>query len=113
MLMNASEDVDQIARLAMSSVPSFGPLWACDIHLAGAGWVALDESAVEPALRAGLEEQLEALEAVGGEVEFPGDGWARAFALGGGPRPGFLFVGPPARPPTRAPSLLRRLSHQA
>jgi sugar diacid utilization regulator len=112
MLMNASEDVDQIARLAMSSVPSFGPLWARGIHLAGAGWVALEESAVEPALRAGLEEQLEALEAVGGEVEFPGDGWAWAFALGGGRRRGFLVVGAPAEPAREARSFLQVLAQQ-
>jgi DNA-binding PucR family transcriptional regulator len=112
MLMTASEDVDQIARLAMSSVPSFGRARARGIHVTGVGWVALEEPCTDPALRAGLEEQLEDLDSVGGEVEVPGDPWAWAFALGAGSRRGFLVAGAPAEPSKEARSFLQVLSQQ-
>jgi sugar diacid utilization regulator len=112
MLMTANEDIDQIARLAMSSVPSFGPARARGIHVAGVGWVALEEPCTDPALRAGLEEQLQSLDSVGGEVQIPGDPWAWAFALGGGRRRGFLVAGAPAEPSKEARSFLQVLAQQ-
>src|SRR6202011_5691921 len=82
------------------------------IQVAGLGWVALDESCADPALRAGLEEQLESLDSVGGEVEIAGDAWAWAFALGGGRRRGFLVAGAAAEPSKEALSFLQVLAQQ-
>src|SRR4030088_3482060 len=66
MLMTASEESDQIARLAMSSVRSFGPARPRGIHVAGVGWEALDEPCTDPTLQADLERQLGALKSAGG-----------------------------------------------
>lgn len=112
MLMTASEDLDQIARLAMSSVPSFCPARPRAIHVAGVGWVALEKPCTDTTIRAGLEAQLESLDSVGGEVEIPGDAWAWAFALGGGRRRGFLVAGAAAEPSKEALSFLQVLAQQ-
>src|SRR5260221_14470151 len=97
----------------MSSVPSFGPARARGIPVAGLGWVALAEPCTAPALRDGLEKQLQSLESVGGEVRIPGDAWAWAFALGGGRRRGFLVAGAPSEPSKETRSYLQVLAQQA
>src|ERR1700676_1597980 len=108
MLMTASEEDDQIARLAMSSVRSFGPARPRGIHVAGVGWVALEEPCTDATLRAGLERQLRSLSSVGGAVEIPGDAWAWAFSLGGRPR-GFLIAGAGTEPSSEARSFIQVL----
>jgi sugar diacid utilization regulator len=111
-LMTASEDQDQIARLAMSSVRSVGPVRPRAIHVDGVGWVALEEPCTDAAFRAELEGQLLALGSAGGKVEIPGDTWSWAFSLGGKPR-GFLVAGAAAEPSAEARSFLQVLAQQA
>jgi sugar diacid utilization regulator len=112
MLMTASEDPAHIARLAISSVPSFGPARGRAIHIADAGFVALEETCAEPAVLSALEAQLLSLQSVGGGVEIPGDAWAWAFALGGGRRRGFLVAGAAAEPSKGARFFLQVLAQQ-
>jgi DNA-binding PucR family transcriptional regulator len=111
MLMTASEEGDQIARLAMSSVRSFGPARPRGIHVAGVGWVALEDPCTDPPLQAELARQLRSLNSVGGQVEIPGDAWAWAFSLGGRPR-GFLVAGAAIEPSSDARSFIQVLAQQ-
>lgn len=110
MLMTASDDRDQIIRLAMSSVTSFGNVQPRGIYTAEGGRTAAGGPPTVP--KGALEMQLRAVGIGGGRIAIPGDAWAWAFSLGGDARGGFLIAGGAAEPSSETVSYLQVLAVQ-
>ncbi len=112
-LMTESGDEAKILQLAATSVPSFGPSHLVGIRFAEGSWWASATSDPSEELRTQVDAQLSQLDASGGAIAVPGEGWAWALPLRGfAGHLGYFITAAAAEPGTAEQFLLRVLAQQ-
>lgn len=113
MLMTESEDDDKILRLAATSVPSFGRTHLVGVRFGDGSWWEPGDGATDTAARLKVANQLGDLDASGGAIAVPGQGWGWALPLRGlAGRVGYFVVAAEQEPAPSEQFLLRVLTQQ-